>query len=420
MAQHLIDYFIYSKSTLNFTQNYILKALQCNKLLSSIRALGIISKKITEPYLYISSDETLTAIEMGSIYQRLIDILQLSSQNPSLLLKNEISLTFGPFLPLCAVSESLFKISNIDSLTSEYIGKLCKCLKDKCCVLFKDFLEDGKFFNPSESLINDTKYCPPNNITVERLMGKLDSQLNSAPTSNISSIENRILFRNNNTSDWLNLKSTNKQKEIINSARIQNQTVMKTSKERKRIIYEEHVNIMNERKRTKKLRLEKRDLEKGKVLQNMKQIGIWENEEKIRLELSKFKTKTKRIQALKTQIHMLKEETKTIIKDKQLLQFSCKGKQHDEDTLICNIVQLLALIRTETNDEKTDFANQLETHPHALIGIEIKHIWENKNSKEQELNDKINKEQEWNGKILSYNSGVFKVVMTFDSSLPEF
>lgn len=42
LAQHLIDYFIYSKSTLNFTQNYILKALQCNKLLSIIRALGII------------------------------------------------------------------------------------------------------------------------------------------------------------------------------------------------------------------------------------------------------------------------------------------------------------------------------------------------------------------------------------------
>lgn len=90
------------------------------------------------------------------------------------------------------------------------------------------------------------------NVTVERLMGKLDSQLNSAPTSNIYSIENRILFRNHNTSDWIILKSTSKQKEIINSARIQNQTVMKTSKERKRIIYEEHVNMINERKKIKK------------------------------------------------------------------------------------------------------------------------------------------------------------------------
>lgn len=93
----------------------------------------------------------------------------------------------------------------------------------------------------------------------------------------------------------------------------------------------------------------------------MKQIGILENEEKHRLELSKCKTKTAKIQALKTQIYILKEETKTIIKDKQLLQFSCKGKQHNEDKLISSILQLLALIRTETNDDKTEFANQLET-----------------------------------------------------------
>jgi hypothetical protein len=80
-AKHLIDYIQNSKSTMNFTVAYILKALMNNITLALCRALGIICKIITEPYLDRSSDETTTALSIGNVYGRLIHVLEISSEN---------------------------------------------------------------------------------------------------------------------------------------------------------------------------------------------------------------------------------------------------------------------------------------------------------------------------------------------------
>jgi hypothetical protein len=66
---------------MNFTVAYILKALMNNITLALCRALGIICKIITEPYLDRSSDETTTALSIGNVYGRLIHVLEISSEN---------------------------------------------------------------------------------------------------------------------------------------------------------------------------------------------------------------------------------------------------------------------------------------------------------------------------------------------------
>ena len=140
---------------------------------------------------------------MGNVYNRLINILALSTENPDLLLTNQISLFFGPFLPSSPVSQSLFKACHLDIHTRNILTCLSASLKSKCESLFKDFLNAGKYYEPSCELIEMTKACPPNNITVERLMAKLDSQLKAAPSANVSTIESYVMFRNNQTSSWL-------------------------------------------------------------------------------------------------------------------------------------------------------------------------------------------------------------------------
>ena len=47
ISKHLINYFTNSKSTLNYTQNFILTALKSDYVTSICRALGIISKTVT-------------------------------------------------------------------------------------------------------------------------------------------------------------------------------------------------------------------------------------------------------------------------------------------------------------------------------------------------------------------------------------
>jgi hypothetical protein len=65
--------------------------IQNDHVLAICRALGIISKIITEPYER-SADENTPALSMGNVYNRLINILALSTENPDLHL--ECSLNF--------------------------------------------------------------------------------------------------------------------------------------------------------------------------------------------------------------------------------------------------------------------------------------------------------------------------------------
>jgi hypothetical protein len=102
-----------------------------------------------------------------------------------------LTLLFGPSTVLDDVSKHLFLYSNLDEKTGLYIKRFCMALKLKVEVLFKDFLPNGKLYEPDENIIIDSETCAPNNITVERLMAKLDTNyIKSSPNSNTSSAAN--------------------------------------------------------------------------------------------------------------------------------------------------------------------------------------------------------------------------------------
>ena len=69
------------------------------------------------------------------------------------------------------------------------LQQLCTVIKDKSKQLFTNFLENGNFFNPSETLAKISVSCPPNNISVEGVFGELDTKIKQAPNCNISNIE---------------------------------------------------------------------------------------------------------------------------------------------------------------------------------------------------------------------------------------
>lgn len=186
LGPHLINYFENSKTSLNYTQNYILQMLRNKHVMVILRSFGIICYKIISPYWEKAAYEQSTAFEMGHLYNRLVDFLQECIDNPLLLVTNSIHLFHGPFQPVDEVHLSLFGPCEFDSLCIDISKRLCSLLNSKCKHLFKDFLEGGKYFNPSDSLIQCAKLCPPNNISVERLMAKLDSNLKSASMASVS------------------------------------------------------------------------------------------------------------------------------------------------------------------------------------------------------------------------------------------
>ena len=111
----LLQYLLSLKNSLNFIQNAIVFFLQNKRFLTILRALGILCKLITEPY-WKKTLEVSNALFMGTVYERLVFVLNLFYENPGLALGRKVSLFEGPDF-YDEVSEFLFSSSFNDDLT---------------------------------------------------------------------------------------------------------------------------------------------------------------------------------------------------------------------------------------------------------------------------------------------------------------
>ena len=199
---------------MNYTDKIILSALKDENIMAICRALGIICKVITQPYWNEAVDEDRNALQMQPIYESLVQLLETVSANPNFLLQNSLHLLPGPVSPPDLVTQSLFSSTSTDTVTQSLLKRFCTKLREKCSTLFKDFLPSGKYFEPTQTLIESSETCPSNNISVERVFGKLDSELHRTPHCSLRTFESKIISTNNSTASWLNDK-TAADKEII-------------------------------------------------------------------------------------------------------------------------------------------------------------------------------------------------------------
>ncbi|CAC5395381.1 unnamed protein product [Mytilus coruscus] len=96
LHKHLITNLKSSKSSLNFIQDYIVRALSNDKILCILRALALLCKIFTEPYWKKAGDEVKTALRMGSIYNRVVEFLTICIDDPQLIIENDIKFFIGP------------------------------------------------------------------------------------------------------------------------------------------------------------------------------------------------------------------------------------------------------------------------------------------------------------------------------------
>ncbi|CAC5373445.1 unnamed protein product [Mytilus coruscus] len=198
----ILKYFLQSKMALNYTQQLIVDCLQNKTLICICQALGMICKTITGPYWKVASDKK-TPIKMGHIYTRLIDVLD---------------------------NIDIFTADENRDKTELFISRLCFVIMEKAKKIFSDFLCGGKFFKADDYLKTTARTCPSNNITVERMMGKLDSAIKQSPNSSVGAIETKIVYNNNKTQNWLDSKS-NTDKKILLKTAIKNRKQVKYWKE---------------------------------------------------------------------------------------------------------------------------------------------------------------------------------------------
>lgn len=381
LAPYIVEYIQTSKTTINQSQNFLLGALQNTQLLKICRALGVILKKVvTEPYWRLAGDSAMTALDMAPVYNRLLDLLSSACTDPAAFLENCLHLLPGPAPQRAAQHERLFGVS--DTCVADIAVKFCTAVKTKAEYLFSDFYPGGKFHNVQSA--DNTLVCPANNITVERLMAKLDSGIKRAPNINTHNLQHTIMY-NNNTAQWLKDKDITQMESIIQQTRHDKNTYMSQTAAEKTELQQQHMAVIKERQEVVMKRKEKEQEKKAAVIADMEDIGLWESEQEINTELDKMKTKKDKMQALKKQFGICKEIHSIQTQHKALLAFSSKGKTFTLNTLVHNLSQLINIYHTPTDTSQ-------------YIGRQIIHTW-----------SESGEDHQWNGKILSYDKGIFKV-----------
>lgn len=196
-------------------------------------------------------------LTMGSVFERFLHVLDLCAKEPILALRQKIRLFEGPELE-DTVSDFLFTYPINDDLTCVFIKCLCILLKTKVEKLFSDFLKDGKYFNVQKSLDLKCSSCPTSNICVEHLMGQVDYYVQPSSMSSNNTVESKLLYVNNKTSEWFNNKSEEEKKDITVQIIKKNRTYMNLEKYKKETLVRKHLTNLKEKedeiKRKKKKR----------------------------------------------------------------------------------------------------------------------------------------------------------------------
>ncbi|CAC5381640.1 unnamed protein product [Mytilus coruscus] len=162
---------------------------------------------------------------------------------------------------------------------------------EKAKTLFSDFLYGGKFYNADDDLKTTARTCPSNNITVERLMGKLDSAIKQCPNSSVGDIETKIVYNNNKTQTWLDTKS-NADKEILVKNAIKNRNSRSVFK-KKNESFNNRVKIINQRFESKEKQA-KRKSDKRATIKKIIEEKIWNLEIELETKIDKLRTKTEK------------------------------------------------------------------------------------------------------------------------------
>ena len=361
------------------TPNQLLRAvysdIQVPEYLAGCRALGLINKVVTGPLWRVLESPDISITDMNDYYQVLVSCVDEWSLDASKVLHDEAVL-YPEFPPDAdAVWESLITSSESDCTTQEILQIVFHAFSALLGRLLSDHLAGGIHDNPCARLQQETKSVPKTNVISERDFAHLDRLLREKLNASTLSLEAMVLFSNNKTAHWLNSKSQDEVKELLQKARSAAPEFKRLYKSRRKQMQEERMKLLEAKRRALQAAKEKSLRQKEQLTQEIVRCGLWQTHRDIVTALSKEKSKSAKLKALKAQLNFRKKVLEQRHPDKDVFAFSSKGKQLSVDELVSNLKKLLS---TAPLQDKHAAENQ-----QSLIGKTIRHKWCNEDGVEQ-------------------------------------
>lgn len=194
--------------------------LNVTQFIAGCRALGLISKQVTEPFWRVLSKKE-HVLAMNDRYRMLVKKLKEWQADSRPFMKGEVALFEdvdvhrGPILDKLLESSS----EEFDDMTQQVLELVFASLVKVCCRLVADHLEHGRYDDVSEHQHNVLRSVPKTNVACERDFGIFDYLIRSKFRASKIALEGMIMFKQNRSWEWLSGLDPERRAEVLVSAR---------------------------------------------------------------------------------------------------------------------------------------------------------------------------------------------------------
>ena len=345
--------------------NKLLKAvhsdLSVHHFIVGCRALGLVSKAITEP-LWKAIEKPGHILEMNCRYVRAVAMLEKWMNDPTTLLtlseelyddipseKDQVaaSLTNGNFAS--------------DAMTSQVLGLILAGVVSVSKHMLQQHLAGGEFTAMTEKDRLETTSVRADNIGPERDFSFLDRSILTRPSLHTVNLEGLIMFGKKKVSDWIKSKAPDVQRKLFEAVRRTTDDQRTQYLERAAIqakATEENQQIKKQEKDRKEARerVIKTELsEKTKPRFG----GLWTSKDQAEEWLKNASSDKEKREALEVQLKFRKCVLKNRCR-KGLLNFSSGSIKCSVDKLCENLMSVLDEATTEINQVREEVINLRE------------------------------------------------------------
>lgn len=359
----------------NLLLKSVLRDLKNPTLIAGCRGLGLIDKIITGPLWRKLSESSNSVLEMSSTYCEIKAKFDLWSEDASSLIDGSTICIKDITIHQDNVWERLIQSDSSDAEAIEVLQLLFRAFSSTTERLLVNHLPGGVHHNVvDEDIIKETSSVPTTNISPERDFAVLDRYLREKPNANLIALESLILFSHNRTATWLDQRSCDETKELLQAARMLAPSLRMKFKTRRQEIARKRQEDVQKRAQAIARKELKTVKEKEKLTKGIEKVGLWTSRMEVEDGLDAFVKNTKKREVLKLQINFRKKVLGQNHPNKAVFNFSHNRKQHSVLQLTENLLMLVGAVSDDLEGGNvTVTLEEVMQKPDLLVGKKIQH-----------------------------------------------
>lgn len=307
------------------------------------KALGLISRHITGPLWSLLENKSIHILEMNENYLQLVNFVLDPSQSIEAVMTGD-PLVFGnrTIVKRDAIYDSLIQPWDHDDKVVVYLSILLPVIREVSKRLFKYNLPGGCWENVTEDMKEKSRGTSKHNKFAESVFGYLDQLMRKNPNMSILASEAYIMFTSNKTKQWLDAKSEEEKKYLVEDAMKVVPNTREAFKEKREEIKRKQREALNEKMKKEEEKEAKRIERLEKKTDKIIFFGLWQTREDVDRALASIQSVTEKKEALKAQLNfrryvLLQKPPKEGFENVFNFSFKENGKIKQ-----CNIEQLAA------------------------------------------------------------------------------